>query len=90
MKRSSNAQAHNRTKNIEQRHAGQVAIALIACVLIAMAPYLVAQHLNFETILQIPAQFLLIAQICPIILCLIVFVFSRIQEKNDLKLDDEA
>ena len=77
-------------RNFRRTLAGRITIGALICILIVFFPYLLAGQLNSMSFLQIPAGFLLAAQICPIILCVIVYLYSRIQEKNDLQMDDET
>lgn len=76
-----------RLKNIL---AGRITAGAAICILIALIPYLLAPQLDQTKFMQIPSGFLLIAQISPILLCVVMYLYSRIQEKNDLQMDDET
>ncbi|MBL4598216.1 MAG: DUF4212 domain-containing protein [Rhizobiaceae bacterium] len=69
---------------------GQTAILIAACILLVLIPFLLMDQLNTSTLLNIPTGFFLITQICPILLCILVYLYSRKQAVNDLQLDDET
>lgn len=76
--------------NLKRILTGRVTAGGAICILIMLIPYLLAPQLDLTKFMQIPSGFILIAQISPIVLCVVVYLYSRIQEKHDLQMDDET
>jgi len=65
-------------------------VVMSAMVALIVFPYMLSAEMNLSAWFDIPLGFLLIALVCPLLLCAVVFVYSRRLTKVDLRLDSDV